>query len=79
VDQIVANCGPDAKNLLLSREPGFTRGGVLRLGRLNPGEQQKFLEELKASGKGSRKPRRKGKGQTTITLPSQPKALVQAS
>jgi hypothetical protein len=77
VDRIAENCGPDARNLILSRETGLTRGGVLRLAKLKPDEQKKFIEELKTSGKRPRKPRRAKRRQMT-TLPSQPKALVQA-
>jgi hypothetical protein len=77
VDRIVENCGQDAKNLILARDTGLTRGGVLRLARLKPEDQKKFIQELKETGKRPRKPR-KGKRRQTLTLPSQPKALVQA-
>jgi hypothetical protein len=74
VDQIVQNCGQDTRNLILAREAGLTRGGVLRLAKLKPEKQKKCLQELKESGRRPRKPR-KGKRRQTITLPSQPKAL----
>jgi hypothetical protein len=77
LDRIINNCGVEAKNLILARDTGFTRGGVLRLAKLNSKEQQKFLEELKESGKRPRKPQ-KGKKRDRISLPAQPKALAQA-
>jgi hypothetical protein len=77
VDLIVQNCGQEAKNLILSRDTGLTRGGVHRLAKLKPEEQKKFIQELKETGKRPRKPRR-GKRRQSLTLPSQPKALVQA-
>lgn len=78
VDQIVENCGQDARNLILSRETGLTRGGVLRLSKLKPNEQQKYLESLKETGKRPRKPRKGSKRRERITLPVQPKAFVQS-
>jgi hypothetical protein len=78
VDSVIEHCGPDAKNLILSRETGLTRGGVLRLAKLKPDEQKKFIQALKESGKRPRKPRGKGRKPDRITLPAQPKALVQA-
>lgn len=78
VDQIVQNCGQDARNLILSRETGLTRGGVLRLSRLKPNDQKKYLESLKETGKRPRKPRKGSKGRQRITLPTQPKAFVQS-
>jgi hypothetical protein len=77
VDEIVQNCGHEARNLVLSRETGLTRGGVLRLAKLKPEDQQKYVATMKETGKRPRKPR-KGKRRQTLTLPSQPKALVQA-
>jgi len=77
LDRIIENCGPEAKNLILARDTGLTRGGVHRLAKLNPKEQQKYLEELKENGKRPRKIR-KGKQRARLTLPAQPKALVRA-
>jgi hypothetical protein len=77
VDCIIDNCGQEVRNLILSRDAGLTRGGVLRLARLRPEEQKKFIQELKESGKRPRKSQ-KAKRRQTITLPKQPKALVQA-
>lgn len=77
VDEITGNCGSDTKNLILSRDTGLTRGGVLRIAKLKPEDQKKFILELKETGKRPRKVR-KGKRRQTLTLPSQPKALVQA-
>lgn len=76
-DRIVENCGADARNLILSRETGFTRGGVLRLARLKPEGQKMFVQKLKESGKRPRKPRR-ARRRDRITIPTRPKALVQA-
>jgi hypothetical protein len=78
VDQIDENCGQDARNLILSRETGLTRGGVLRLAKLKPEDQKKFLESLKETGKRPRKTRKTGKRRERITLPAEPRALVQA-
>jgi hypothetical protein len=55
VDAVVAECGSEARNLILSRECGLTRGGVRRLAPLAPEAQRKFLEELRAKGKPPRK------------------------
>lgn len=77
VDEITENCGSDAQNLILSRDTGFTRGGVLRIAKLKPKDQKKFIQELKETGKRPRKAR-KGKRRHTLTLPRQPQALVQA-
>lgn len=77
VDCVVENCGTAVRNLLLSRDTGFSRGGVLRLAKLKPEEQRAFMEELKESGKRPRKPR-KNKRRETITVSAQPKALVRA-
>jgi hypothetical protein len=78
VDGIAENCGPEARNVILSREIGLTRGGVLRLSKLKAQEQKQFLEELKTSGKRPRKPRTGKKREKTITIPAQPRQLVSA-
>src|SRR5262249_48185324 len=77
LDRIIESCGPEAKNLILARDTGLTRGGVHRLAKLDSKKQQRFLEELKENGKRPRKTR-KGKKRARITLPPQPKALAQA-
>jgi hypothetical protein len=77
VDQIAENCGQEVKQVLLSRETGLTRGGILRLAKLKPEEQKRFLQQLKESGKRPRKARKKGKRER-ITIPSRPKQLVVA-
>jgi hypothetical protein len=71
VDQIAANCGEDAKKMILGRDTGLSRGAVARLTKLEPKEQQEFLRELSETGKPPRKRRRSGK-RTTITLPTRP-------
>jgi hypothetical protein len=74
VDAIAANCGEKSKQLILSRDQGLRRSQVIRLAKMKPKEQQEFFEELAKTGK---PPRRQGpKKRTTITLPSEPKALV---
>ncbi len=75
MDGVVANCGAEARNLLLARETAMTRGGVLRLARLEPDEQRDFLRTLRESGKRPRRAR-KGRRRDKLTLPAQPKALV---
>jgi hypothetical protein len=75
VDRIVANCGEESKNLVLSRDTGLSRGAVARLARMKPAEQQETLRQLKETGKLPRKQRRKGK-RMTITLPTKPKEFA---
>jgi hypothetical protein len=77
VDKVVAVCGGEARNLLLGRDTGLTRGGVLRLAKLGPEEQKQFLEQLK-EGKRPRRKAVKTKKRAQLTLPAQPKALVRA-
>jgi hypothetical protein len=74
VDAVVVQCGPEARNLILSRDSGLTRGGVRRLARLAPEAQRKFLDELQVKGKPPRKARQK-KG-ARMSVPTKPKALV---
>ena len=74
VDDIVANCGSEARTLLLSREAGLRRGQVVRLSKLSPAKQQAYLEELTTTGKRPR--RRRSARPRSMTLPSEPKALV---
>lgn len=76
VDQIAENCGSGTRDLLLSRVTDLTRGNILRLSKLKPEEQAAFVKELKSSGVKPRKPRKKGRAKNTITVPVQPKALV---
>jgi hypothetical protein len=76
VDAIVAECGAEARNLILSRETGLARGGVRRLAALEPEAERKFVEELKATGKAPRQVRKVGRG--TLAVPREPKALVRA-
>ena len=75
VDKIVDNCGEDTKNLILSRDTGLSRGGIVRLVKLPAAQQRKFIEDLKASGKPPRKQRKTGKP-TTITLSTRPKEFA---
>jgi hypothetical protein len=75
VDCVLGNCGQDARDLILSRDTGLTRSAVLGLAECEPGEQRKFIEELRQRGKRPRRPRGKGE---TITLPRPPQALALA-
>lgn len=76
VDAIVENCGDEARNLILSRDAGLTRGQVARLAKMKPADQKRFIQTLKEQGK---PPRRKHKAtqRTSITLPTEPKSLVE--
>ncbi len=74
VDGIAANCGAEARNLILSRNTGLTRGRVMKLAKMTPAEQRKFLQTLKEQGK---VPRRKAGQRLTITLPAEPKSMVE--
>jgi hypothetical protein len=76
MDTIARHCGPEARNMILSRESGLTRGGVRRLAHLAPEAQRHFVAELRAKGKPPRQSRR-GKGDS-LTVPADPKALVGA-
>ncbi len=75
VDGIAENCGEKAKHSILGRDPGLSRGIVLRLAKMKPKEQQKFMEELMEKGKRPRKP--VGRKKATITLPTEPKSLAE--
>ena len=76
VDGIVANCGPDAKNQILARDAGLTRGGIVRLSRQKPEQQEQFLKDLKEGGKPPRQ-LRKRTPRTRIMVPTRPKELVE--
>jgi hypothetical protein len=69
--------GGDGIDLILSRESGLTRGAVLRLLWKEADPQRKFINELKETGKRPRK-RRMRKKRAMITIPRQPKAIVEA-
>lgn len=58
IDTILANCaGLDARQVLLARDSGLTRGGVARIAKLTPPQQRQTIEELLATKKLPRKPR----------------------
>jgi hypothetical protein len=76
VDAIVENCGEEARNLILSRDAGLTRGRVLLLAGMKPAEQKRFIQALKEEGKPPRRKRQKAK-RKSITLPTEPKSLVE--
>ncbi len=77
VDQIIANCGVEARNLLLARQPGLTRGRVLEVSKRGPKEQREFLRMLQETGKVPRKPG-SGRKPGRISVPRQPRALARA-
>jgi hypothetical protein len=78
VDKIVANCGEkiEVRNLLLSRDSGLKRGGILQLAELAVGEQQDFIAKLEKDKKPPRKARQVKGG--TMTVPLEPQALLLA-
>jgi hypothetical protein len=73
VDSIAANCGARAKQAILARDTGLTRGAVARLAKMSP-EEQKAVLELLERGKLPRQtlPEK----QATITVPREPTALA---
>lgn len=77
VDEIAENCGPGARNVLLSRDTGLTRGRVQAVAKLNPAEQKKFIDAVRRTGTAPRKPQKQGKKKKRITIPTQPRALVE--
>lgn len=75
VDGIAANCGDKAKQAILARDAGLSRGAVVRLAKMKPKDQEKFIQELLEKGKPPR--RSAGRKKVTITLPREPKTLAQ--
>lgn len=75
VDSIADSCGMKAKQAILARDAGLSRGGVVRLARMKPKEQQKYIQELLDTGKRSR--RSAGQKRGSLTLPTEPKSLAQ--
>ncbi len=77
VDRIVANCGGAARNVLLSKDQAWTRGGILRLAKLDAAAQQSFLQQWQDVGE--KPPARASNPRPGhMTLPTQVPALVQA-
>jgi hypothetical protein len=75
VDAIVANCGEEAKQQILSRGSRLLRNRVIRLSKMKPREQQAFFDELIKTGKPPQ--HRTTKKRATIALPTEPRALVE--
>lgn len=75
VDSIAENCGDKAKQAILARDAGLTRGAVVRLAKMKPKDQQKAVQELLERGKLPRRARPKKR--STITLPTEPKSLAE--
>jgi len=75
VDAIAVTCGAKAKQAILARDAGLSRGAVVRLARMKPKEQQKFIQELLQTGKRLRRP--VGRKPSSFTLPAEPKSLAQ--
>jgi len=76
VDLIGSHCGEEAKKFILSRDARLTRAVILRLAKLSPQEQKKFLEALMRTGKPPRR-RSRREDPPTILLPREPKALAE--
>ena len=75
VDSIAENCCEKAKQAVLARDAGISRGTVVRLAKLKPKEQQKAVQELLEKGKLPRRAR--ARKRSTITLPTEPKSLAE--
>jgi hypothetical protein len=75
VDSVAENCGEKAKQAILARDAGLTRGAVVRLSRMKAKDQQKAIQELLEKGKLPRQYRTKKR--STITLPTEPKSLAE--
>lgn len=75
VNSIAENCGNKARQAILARDAGLSRGAVVRLSKLKPKEQQKVVEEFIEKGKLPRRSR--ARKRSTITLPTEPKSLAQ--
>jgi hypothetical protein len=75
VDAVVASCGGEARDLILSRDSGLSRLQVLWLADLGPGEQREYLRALKVDGR----PPRGGRPAepASIVLPRDPKSLAE--
>ena len=77
VDTIAENCGVEAKKAVLAGEANLTRKEIHEVAELPPDEQQGAIKE--AVEEPAKRPRKGSKsGETRITLPSEPKALVAA-
>jgi len=75
VDSIAENCDEKAKQAILARDAGLSRGAVVRLAKLKPKEQQKAVQEFLEKGKLPRRAR--SRKRSTITLPTEPKSLAE--
>lgn len=75
VDSIAENCGEKAKQAILARDAGLSRGTTVRLAKLKPKDQQKAVQEFLEKGKLPRRTR--AKKRATITLPTEPKSLAE--
>jgi hypothetical protein len=74
VDKVVAHCGMEARDLLLSRDFGVRRGTVLWLAKQPAAEQANFVQALKdgepAAGRGTKQSK-------PTPLPRKVRTLVQ--
>ena len=77
VDAIANNCGEPAKKAVLAGDADLTRKEIREVAELPPDEQQGAMKG--AVEEPAKRPRKGSKsGETRITLPSEPKALVAA-
>jgi hypothetical protein len=77
VDGIVANCGTEAKGLLLAKGNGLAASRVLREAKKDAEAQRQFIAYLKEHGKPARKARTEQKAKSVKVL-LQPLPLVRA-
>lgn len=75
VDKIAEVCGDKARQAILARDVGLSRGAVRRLAKLKEKDQQKAVQALLDSGKLPR--RAAGRKKATITLPREPRPLAE--
>jgi hypothetical protein len=75
VDKIAKVCGDKARQAILARDLGLSRGAVRRLAKMKEKDQQKAIQALLESGKLPR--RSASKKKATITLPREPRSLAE--
>ncbi len=77
IDEIVANCGEEARNFFLARDSGVTRSCVRLLVERTPKEQKKFVADMKKND-GKVQPTKREKGQKRkMSMLREPEAIVQ--
>lgn len=73
VDVIAGNCGADATQWVLARDVGLTRSCVVRVARMTPKAQQRFIDQLRQTGKA---PRVRSARKTTLRVSTEPAVMV---